>query len=370
MADYDRNFTPVADLKRKREAEERRKALLTPRKAPESAMRAGDAWAARGNQAAAQLFRNSALRRHQERESDRIGRLQEQLLTQGSTAREKALDRGADLDKQRLAGQQQYGLQKLQGEQTAQQAQLGRKDAAEARAFQALTEGRLSPEQAEVAGTYRPEFGYRFKDIGQPTIPAIGKGGRQGGLPKAPDMMKTRNDLFQQFYDKGRGGSVLRKQYDGDFDKYMADVVGQYGQPPAQQAGALPAAPTGKPSYGTITGGGGVLAGSRGGQPVDPEQYAQSLLPNAPAKAQQQTVEQPTERVQAPMPAAQPSPQQIKFDPMTSEAFKPPQTLAEFKRKQQLEKGVPALPGQERMASLIDKIRRERALRAGGKRYY
>lgn len=346
MADYDRNFTPVADLKRKREAEERRKALLTPRKAPESAMRAGDAWAARGNQAAAQLFRNSALRRHQERESDRIGRLQEQLLTQGSTAREKALDRESDLSKQRLAGRQQTGLQRLRGDQET-----------------SLQEGRLAAES----------------NIAARKAALAGKGKTEGLTPKQrADIEKS---LREEYFGTGRRGKELRSQYGertegglfgiggkevsgGGVDKYISSMMSRY-QP--QATGSLPAAPTGTPSYGTITGGGGVLAASRGGQPVDPEQYAQSLLPNAPAKAQQQTVEQPTGRVQATLP---PSPQQIKFDPMTSEAFKPPQTLAEFKRKQQLEKGVPALPGQERTASLIDKIRSERALRAGGKRYY
>jgi hypothetical protein len=330
------------------------------------------------NYAQRALAETRQLRRERE-ERERNQALQQQNRTLQATAQQAQLGREFTADQAVLGREFTADQAKLGREFTADQAKLGRKDAAEARAFLAFTEGRLSPEQASIAGTYRPEFGYRFKDIG-PLNPATGKGGRQGGLPKPPDMMKTRNDLFQQFYDKGRGGSVLRKQYDGDFDKYMADVVGQYGQTPAQQAGSLPAAQTGDPSHGTITGRGGVLAGSRGGQRVDPEQYAQSLLPNAPAKAQQQNIEQPTGRVQVALPRVEDIDYEIpkmvtaadtafrrppsfdKFKKMQAkeqeqeitEAFRRPPTLAEFRRKQPPQKRLysytrraPALPNQE-----------------------
>lgn len=291
---------------------------------------------------------------------------QQQLTeTRGrQVASESALDRQAQLNKQQLVGKQQSGLQRMRGEQAARQGRLSLQDASNARAFQAFTEGRLSPEQANVAGTYRPEFGYRFGDMGTAQLPpAKGRAGAKGGLPGPQDMLKMRNTLFQQFWGKGRGGNELRKKYGDDFDAYFAEQTAGFQQPAAQQ-GALPAAQS-KPSHGTIEGSGGVLAASKGGVSVDPEQYAQSVLPKAPV--QQQQFEQPTGRVQAKLP---PSPQDVDFDPMTSEAFQPPQTLAEFKRKQRLKKGISVLPGQKRMQSLIEKIREERALSSGGKRYY
>lgn len=361
---------------------------------------------ARRTTADAPLAQVRELRRAKE-ERDRAERQQQQQLQLKT-----------DLTKQGRELLSRSDLAKMQGQQAAREAERGRQFTAEqsskqaAReadrsAFDAFTKGVLTPEQASVAGSYRPETGYRFGDIGTPTpLPAAGRGGRgSAGLPKAPDMLKMRNDLFGQYYDKGRGGKVLRDQYKS-FDDYMADVAGKYASPQqavGQQPSALP--PAGRPSSGTITGRGGVLAASRGGQPVDPEQYAQSLLPNAPT-GQQKQVEQPIKKFNvAPLPVqeyTEPIPdfsfenQALKSafaPPQTleefesslakgreqkiTEAFRRPPTLAEYKRGQlPIERNRPyvqratVLPNQRLTESLRQQAMRERAMREGGERYY
>lgn len=231
-------------------------------------------------------------------------------------AQERTLQ--GDIAKQQLAAKSQFGLAQLQGQQsaaegrrqrafTADQSSRQASREADRLAFDAFAKGVLTPEQASVAGSYRPETGYRFKDIGTPTpLSATGRGGgRSAGLQKAPDMMKIYSDSSARFFGKGREGKVLRDKYGDDFDKYMEDIVAKYGtpqQPVGQQPSAL--LPVADQSRGTITGRGGVLAASRGGQLVDAEQYAQSLLPSAPAGMQQQ-VEQPTKRFNVALPQVQ-----------------------------------------------------------------
>lgn len=249
------------------------RAARLPR-APQSVLRAGDPFRKAGMKDQAKLMDSRALRKYEEESRARGDKaadrdfsarqaararaadLEQAALGRNFSARQAALGRAADLEKQRIAGNR-----------------------IRARKMEAEKEMKLK----KMHGTQQLKL-------------ALAKGNRKG---EPLDMMKVRSDLFQEFYDKGRGGSVLRKRYDDDFDAYMSDVIRQFGQPSAQQPGLLPAAPAQAaiPSHGTITGRGGVLAASRGGRTVDAEQYAQSLLPNAPAVPQQQ-IEQPTGKFQ------------------------------------------------------------------------
>lgn len=320
---------------------------------PEGVRSAGTAYMRGGRETGgSRLVAGKALRDWENEEAARRSKENIQSLADAAAERRAVIGGEYDLSRQGLIGKQDRTLAEYEAKQGLNLESIRGKN-------QAALE-RIRQRGAERIQGMRGEISPRTSEA---------KARRKAaGLPSAKDMFGIRKGLHDEFYGNTPTARALQKKYGEDgFELFLRGEMKKYYPAPQKQS-TTPALPP-DPSHGTITGRGGVLAASRGGQRVDPEQYAQSLLPNAPAKVQQQTAEQPTKRIQTTLP---PSPQDVSsdFDPMTSEAFKPPQTLAEFKRKQQLEKGVPALPGQERMASLIDKIRSERALRAGGKRYY
>lgn len=277
MATYDPNFTPVADLERKREAEARRQERLARRETPDYVKNAGTAFMRGGQATPASLARkHTALTRWNMRENDRLAKVESQLygeqadalqsdLDRAATTQQNRLGRAADMRKQGLIGKQQRGLQELRGEQQLE----------------------LETMRGELAKTLAGMKGVN--------------GRRKTGLPSTKDMLTARNQLFEQFYGKGRGGKQLRDKYQGDFDKYVDEIMGAMSPPPPAQ-NALPALPA-DPSYGTITRGGQVIAAQVAGQTVDPEQYASQLKASLPGQAQAQpVVEQPTRKIQATLP--------------------------------------------------------------------
>lgn len=275
MATYDPNFTPVADLMRKREAESKMQARLARRETPDYVKDAGTAFMRGGRDTPASLARkHTALTRWGRGENERLAKVKSELydeqadalqsgLDRSATAQQSRLGRVADMRKQKLIGKQQRGLQNLRGEQ-----QL-----------------RLETMRGEQAQTLAGMKG------------ASGRG--KTGLPSKKEMLDARNKLFEQFYGKGSGGKQLREKYQGNFDKYAEEVMGAMAPAPPAQA-ALPAPPS-DPSSGTITSGGRVIAAQVGGQDVDPEKYASQLKASLPGQAQP-VIEKPTGRIQATLP--------------------------------------------------------------------
>lgn len=305
---------------RRAEADRQLDQRLRPASLPKSVQDAGKAWSAIGNKPAAQLYKNKAIREFEQGERDRLAKVKSQYygeqsaaeqsaLSRTATAEQSRLGRVADMDKQQLIGRQQSNLQEMLGEQAAQQGRLSLQDTSNARAFKAFTEGRLSPKQASVAGTYRPEFGYRFDDMGPAQLlpQAKGRAVAKGGLPSAKDMFGIRKGLHGEFYGNTPTSRALKKKYGEDgFELFLREEMRKYKPAPPAQPGVLPVAPAQQdiPTQKLVQGTDGVWTNV-----PDPfaEQYAQSLLPQAPA----QQIEQPTGRVQATLP---PSPQDIDFD--------------------------------------------------------
>jgi hypothetical protein len=281
MAIYSKEFTPVADLKRKRELESRRKARLAPKKPPSGVLEAGAGLAARGNLPGAAAVRNKALRDWQTQEGRRLADVESQLYKEESDTRQAGLSIAADMQKQRMADEQQTGLArfqageqaKLQGERLAAQEKLARQKLPGQK-------GGLTPKQiADLETGFREEY--------------YGKGDRGREL-QGKYGTRTEGGLF------GIGGEEVSG---GGVDAYVRDMMHRYQQPDAQAAQGMPQAKQpALPSYGSITSGGEVVARQgavpRGG--IDTEGYAASLrggLPQAPRQ-----IEQPTGRIQASLP--------------------------------------------------------------------
>ena len=354
MAVYDKNFTPVADLNRKREAEAQLKARLAPGDPGDEIKNAGLAFMKNGRDTPASLARkHTALVNFRERDSERLAGVKQQLYKEEADRRNTALGIAGDMGRQQLIGKQNLGLARFNAKNN--------------RSLQEL----MGEQQLGLA---------RLK-----TGASGARAGADKGALTAKDKFDIRKGLNAEFYGDNPAGEALRKKYGENGFGLFATQMEQRYQP--QQAGTAQLPQPVDQSYGTISRGGQVIAGSTGGLPTDPEAFATQLKQGLQPVVQQQIL-QPTGRVQATLPKEMglPKPtdtafrrppsleefermQQEEREQEVTEAFRRPPTLAEFKRKQSPQKRLrpytrraPALPNQELLRS-------QRLWGAGGESY-
>jgi hypothetical protein len=349
MARYSKDFTPVADLKRKREAEAALKARFARREPPRALSSAGAGFAAAGNKAAAAHMRSKALRDWQSGEDRRLADVKKQYYGEQASAGKSALAHGADLQKQRIAGKQQLGLAKFR--------------AKEDRNLQEL----------------RGQQQLRVQQLKGSTTRA-GQGTGAKGALTAKNKFDIRKGLQTEFYGDNPAGEALRKKYgDNGFGMFATQMEQRYA-PQQQQPGpvALPQPPAQvRPFKDPST---GVWRGGQIEQPATLPSAGSALSPG------QLPVSQPAMQQQGGLdtrdqPVSMMAPQE---NMRLGAAFTPPQSLSEFDQGavgqreaklaeafgRPLKKKALPLPGSQLASSLRDNVLRKRAMREGRGSYY
>jgi len=260
------NFTPVADLDRRREAAARRADRLAPGKPGDAVKTAGAAFRKNGRDTSASLAReHTALSNFRKQDAERLSGVKQQIYKEEADQRNTALGIAGDMGRQQLTGQQQLGLARLKSGND--------------RSLQELR-------------------GEQQLGIAQLKLGAKGKGAGTKGALTAKNRFDIRKGLNAEFYGDNPAGESLRKKYGENGFGLFATLMEKRYQP--QQAGPAQLPQPVDQSSGTISSGGQVIAASTGGLPTDPEAFAAQL------KQGLQPVSQPVSPQQPLQPSARP----------------------------------------------------------------